>query len=60
MSKTYLHKEKGKSKHGIYGDNFEQYPFKVRKYYDRHCGSIDGKLSKIEKIKKENKKIIVY
>lgn len=60
MSKTYLHKEKGKSKHGIYGDNFEQYPFKVRKYYDRHCGSIDSKLSKIEKIKKENKKIIVY
>lgn len=55
MSKTYLHKEKGKSKSGVYGENFSDYPFKVKKYYDRHCGSNDDKLSKMEMLKKENK-----
>ena len=55
MSKTYLHKQKGKSKHGIYGDEFEDYPFKVRKYYDRHCGSNEDKLAKMEKIRKTEK-----
>ncbi len=53
MSKTKLHSEKAKSKHGVYG---EDYPFKVKKYYDRHCGSIESKVEKIEKQEKESKK----
>ena len=44
MSKTYLHKQKGKSKHGLYGESFENLPFKVKKYYDRHCGLKDDML----------------
>lgn len=56
MSRTYLHKEKGKSKHGVYGDNFRDYPENVQKYYDRHCGSNDDKLAKMEKLKKEEKR----
>lgn len=55
MSKTYLHKEKGKSKNGVYGENFSDYPFKVKKYYDRHCGSNDDKIAKMETLKKEKK-----
>jgi len=56
MSKTRLHSEKAKSKHGVYGDDFQDYPFKVKKYYDRHCGSNDDKLEKIRKKYKEDKK----
>ena len=52
MSKTRLHLEKAKSKHGVYGDDFEDYPFKVKKYYDRHCGSKDSKIEKMERSKK--------
>jgi len=59
MSKTYLHKEKGKSKRGAYGESFKDYPMKVRKYYDRHCGSVDDKLSKREILEKELKDIDV-
>ena len=56
MSKTYLHKEKGKSKHGVYGEEFQDYPFKVKKYYDRHCGSNDDKVMKMEKQEKKEHK----
>lgn len=49
MSKTKLHSEKAKSKHGVYGDDFEDYPFEVKKYYDRHCGSKDSKVEKMER-----------
>lgn len=56
MSKTKLHKEKAKCKHGKYGDEFEDYPFKVKKYYDRRCGSLDGHIEKCEKREKEDKK----
>lgn len=57
MSKTYLHKQKGKSKHGLYGESFENLPFKVKKYYDRHCGLKDDMLSKREVMEKELKNI---
>ena len=56
MSKTYLHKEKGKSKHGVYGEEFQDYPLKVKKYYDRHCGSNDDKVMKMEKQEKKEHK----
>lgn len=56
MSKTKLHSEKGKSKHGIYGDDFEDYPFKVKKYWDRHCGSNDSHVEKMERKEKREKK----
>ena len=56
MSDSYLHKDKGKSKRGIYGKSFKDYPLKVKQYYDRKCGAIDGKLSKMEILEKENKK----
>jgi hypothetical protein len=56
MSKTRLHSEKAKSKHGVYGDDFNDYPFKVKKYYDRHCGSNDNKVEKLQKKNKQDKK----
>ena len=56
MSKTYLHSEKAKSKHGIYGEDFENYPFKVKKFYDRHCGSKDDKIDRLIKKNKEDKR----
>lgn len=56
MSKTKLHKEKAKCKHGEYGDNFSDYPMEVKQYYDRHCGSREGHIEKIQKIEKEEKK----
>jgi len=56
MSKTYLHSEKAKSKHGIYGEDFEDYPFKVKKFYDRHCGSKDDKIDRLIKKNKEDKR----
>ena len=46
----------GKSKRGVYGDNFNDYPLKVKKYYDRHCGSKEDKVEKLEKQEKEDKK----
>lgn len=56
MSKTKLHSEKAKSKRGVYGDDFNDYPLKVKKYYDRHCGSNEDKVEKMErKEKKEHK-----
>lgn len=57
MSRSNLHKEKGKSKRGLYGESFENFPFKVKKYYDRHCGSKDDMLSKMEVMEKELKDI---
>lgn len=56
MSKTNLHKEKAKCKHGEYGDEFNDFPFKVKKYYDRHCGSREDHLEKVHKKDKEDKK----
>lgn len=56
MSNSYLHKDKGKSKRGIYGESFNDYPLKVKKYYDRHCGSIDDRVDKLKIIEKRNKK----
>ena len=41
MSDTKLYKEKGKSKRGKYGEDFDDYPFKVKKHIERHCGSKD-------------------
>jgi hypothetical protein len=56
MSDSKLHKEKGRSKRGVYGESFKNFPLKVQKYYDRRCGSIDDKLSKLEALEKEAKK----
>lgn len=56
MSKTKLHSEKAKSKRGVYGDDFNDYPLKVKKYYDRHCGSKEDKVEKLQKQEKEDKK----
>ena len=55
MSDTKLHKLKGKNQRNIFGDNE---PFLVKKFFDRKCGSIDGKLSKMELKEKELKKPI--
>lgn len=41
MSDTRLHKERGRAKHGMYGDDFNDFPFKVKKHADRHCGAKD-------------------
>ena len=40
MSDTKLHKLKGKTRRGVYGDDV---PEKVTRYFDRKCGKIDGK-----------------
>jgi len=55
MSDSRLHKEKGKSKRGEYGEDFNDYPEKVQKYYDRRCGTIDGRKWKNRKLEKERK-----
>ena len=56
MSDTKLYKLKGKSQRDII-----DVPFEVKKYFDRKCGSNDGKINKIElknkELKKEYKKI---
>lgn len=57
MSDTRLHKEKGKTRRGVYGDNI---PDIVDRYFDRKCGKIDDKLYKKEKIEKELRKHINY
>lgn len=56
MSRSKLHSEKCKSKRGIYGEDFNNYPFKVRKYYDRHCGTNEDRIEKIEREDRENLK----
>lgn len=60
MSKTKLHKEKAKCKHGEYGEEFENYPFEVKKYYDRHCGSREEHVEKQRKKEKEDKRSFEY
>ena len=49
MSDTKLHKNKGKVKRDI----IKGTTFDVKKYFDRKCGSIDGKLYKKELKEKE-------
>lgn len=56
MSKTILHKEKARCKHGEYGEEFKDYPLKVKKFYDRHCGSREDHVEKMQKKDKEEKK----
>lgn len=56
MSKTRLHSEKAKSKHGVYGDDFNDYPIEVKKYYDRHCGSMEDKLEKRRRKEKQDER----
>ena len=55
MSNSKLHKLKGKSQRNV----IEKLPFEVKKFFDRNCGSIDGKSTKKEvkdkEIKKEDK-----
>lgn len=53
MSDTKLHKLKGKNQRNIFGD---KEPFIVKKYFDRKCGSNDGKVNKLEIREKELKK----
>lgn len=53
MSDSKLHKLKGKNKRNVL-DGKE--PLIVEKYFDRKCGSIDGKLRKMEIKEKELKK----
>lgn len=55
MSDSKLHKEKGKTRRGIYGDDT---PEIVDQYFDRKCGKIDGKLSRNKKREKELRKPI--
>lgn len=54
MSDSKLHKLKGKVRRGI----CNKVPAIVNKYFDRKCGSIDGKLNKMEIREKELKKPI--
>ena len=60
MSDTKLHKLKGKTRRNI----IKETPLKVKKFFDRKCGSIDDKINKLEiknkEIKKENKKLKEY
>lgn len=50
MADSKLHKEKGKTRRGIYGDNV---PEIVTRYFDRKCGKIDDKMERNEKREKE-------
>ena len=43
MSNSKLHKLKGKSQRNV----IEKLPFEVKKFFDRKCGSIDSKLTKM-------------
>lgn len=54
MSRSKLHKLKGKSQRDIIN-----IPFKVKKYFDRKCGSIDGKIYKLDLVNKELKKSLI-
>ena len=49
MSDTKLHKQKGKTRRNV----IEGTPLKVKMYFDRKCGKIDGKINKKELIDKE-------
>lgn len=55
MSDSKLHKEKGKTRRGIYGD---ENPEIVTRYFDRKCGRNDGKVDRNEKREKELRKPI--
>ena len=55
MANSKLHKEKGKTRRGIYGDNV---PEIVTRYFDRKCGKIDDKVDRNEKREKELRKEI--
>ncbi len=57
MSDTKLHKLKGKTRRNIYGDNV---PDEVTRFFDRKCGSKDGKVEKLRKKEKEIKKQDIY
>ena len=50
MADSKLHKEKGKTRRGIYGDDV---PEIVTRYFDRKCGKIDDKVERNEKREKE-------
>ena len=55
MADSKLHKEKGKTRRGIYGDDV---PEIVTRYYDRRCGKIEGKVDRNEKREKVLRKPI--
>jgi hypothetical protein len=55
MADSKLHKEKGKARRGVYGDDV---PEIVTRYFDRKCGKIDGKVDRNEKREKELRKPI--
>lgn len=55
MSDTKLYKEIGKAKRGEYGEEFNAYPEKVKKFYDRRCGTKDAKVWKKHKLEEEVK-----
>ena len=50
MSDSKLHKLKGKTRRGVYGDDV---PEEVDRYFDRKCGKNDGKVYRNEKKEKE-------
>ena len=55
MADSKLHKEKGKTRRGVYGDDV---PEIVTRYFDRKCGKIDDKVERKEKREKELRKPI--
>lgn len=55
MSDSKLHKEKGKTRRGVYGDKT---PEIVTRYFDRKCGKNDDKVDRNEKREKELRKPI--
>lgn len=55
MADSKLHKEKGKTRRGVYGDDV---PEIVTRYFDRKCGKIDDKLDRNKKREKELRKTI--
>lgn len=57
MSDTKLHKLKGKTRRGIFGDNI---PGEVTRFFDRKCGTIDDRVEKLKKKEKEFKKQDIY
>lgn len=56
MSKSNLHKEKGKAKRGEYGEEFKDYPLGVKKFYDRRCGAHEANIERKRRKDKEDKK----
>lgn len=55
MSDSKLHKEKGKTRRRVYGDDV---PEIVTRYFDRKCGKIDSKVDRNKKREKELRKTI--